>query len=303
MKITKAQSKQLRYICGAVAYNQPCTRKYTGGPKGKIREIGKFKYIEKEGELLYFEYDGEVAALSRYSADEFLSALADDTHFSLGGGVKVEDLRKEEESFNNEETLTHDLPFEDVLEKCAADLKKEFDKETNTLEITVIQNEVHKVNIPIQVQPVSDGWMDDEGNDPDNLDEGTADIAELLTGEEKKAADEPPQPMDTSANIPPVESVRQNVPETVVKPTPVTEDRWGAGLRETAMTAAAREAAMDCGIDGIPDDATSVDIVRACHTTPGFMECYGECLKKVGNPRSLEEIADALPAQRKWLFK
>ena len=50
------------------------------------------------------------------------------------------------------------------------------------------QNEVHKVDLPIEVQPASDGWMDDEGNDPDNLDEGTADIPERLTEEEKKAA-------------------------------------------------------------------------------------------------------------------
>lgn len=284
MIITKQQSKRLRYICGAVDYNQPCDRKYTGGPEGKIRQIGKFKYIERGNELVYFEYDGEVAALSKYNADEFLSALADDSGFHLGGGIRVENLPSEDTNDHN-----------DIVDATAA-------IERVTVEIAP-KNEVHEINIPIEVQPVSDGWMDDEGNDPDNLDKGTADIAELLTGEEKKAADEPPQPMDTSANIPPVESVRQNAPETVVKPTPVTEDRWGEGLRETAMTAAAREVAMDCGIDGIPDDATSVDIVRAGHMTPGFMECYGECLKKVGNPRSLEEIAAALPAQRKWLFK
>lgn len=269
MKITKAQSKQLRYICGAVAYNQPCTRKYTGGPEGKIREIGKFKYIEKEGELLYFEYDGDVAALSRYTAEEFLSALADDTDFCLGGGVKVED-------FEPERTV-------DKVE----------------VEVTVPpKNDVHEVNVPVQAE--AGEWMDADGNDPDSINQGMADTPELLT-EEEKAAEELPQPVDTATNIPPVEIVHRDEPEN--KPAPVKEDRWGEALREVAMTAAAREAAKDCGIEGVPDTDTSVDIVRTCYTTPGFMNIYGECLKKVGNPRSLEEIAEALPAQREWLFK
>lgn len=282
MKITKAQSKQLRYICGAVAYNQPCTRKYTGGPKGKIREIGKFKYIEQEGELLYFEYDGDVAALSRYTAEEFLSALADDTGFCLGGGVHVEDLPSDDTNDHNA-----------IVDATAA-------AEHITVEVPP-QNEVHKIDIPIEVQPASDGWMDDEGNDPGNIDQGMADTPELLTEEEKKAAEELPQPVDTTTNIPPVEIVHRDEPET--KPAPAKEDRWGEALREVAMTAAAREAAKDCGIEGIPDADTSVDIVRTCYTTPGFMNIYGECLKKVGNPRSLEEVAEALPGQREWLFK
>lgn len=283
MKITKAQSKQLRYICGAVAYNQPCTRKYTGGPKGKIREIGKFKYIEQEGELLYFEYDGDVAALSRYTAEEFLSELMDDRGFHLGGGVHVEDLPSDDTNDHN-----------DIVDATAAAA------EHITVEVPP-QNEVHKIDIPIEGQPASDGWMDDEGNDPDSIDQGMADTPELLTEEEKKAAEELPQPVDTTTNIPPVEIVHRDEPET--KPAPVKEDRWGEALREVAMTAAAREAAKDCGIEGIPDTDTSVDIVRTCYATPGFMNIYGECLKKVGNPRSLEEVAEALPAQREWLFK
>ena len=286
MKITKAQSKQLRYVCGAVAYNQPCTRKYTGGPEGKIREIGKFKYIEKDGELLYFEYDGDVAALSNYEAEEFLSALMDDSGFHLGGGIQVED-------FNPDQTETVDV---NCVVPQAVDAVK--------VEVTIPpQNEVHKVDIPIEVQPAADDWMDDEGNDPDNLNEGTADIPERLTEEEKKAAEELPQPIDTTTNTPPVEIVHGGEPKTTEKPAPVKEDRWGEALREVAMTAAAREAAKDCGIEGIPDSDTSVDIVRTCYATPGFMDTYGECLKKVGNPRSLEEIAAALPAQHKWLFK
>lgn len=277
MKITKAQSKQLRYLCGAVEYNQPCTRKYTGGPKGKIREIGKFKYIEQEGELLYFEYDGDVAALSMYTAEEFLSALADNSGFHLGGGVKVEDFPSIEVVADYSDGIAGD-----VLKA------KKTAEETNTPVITAVQNNAH-------VQAEAGEWMDADGNDPDSINQGMADIPELLTEEEKKAAEEPPQPVDPPANTPPVEAN----PEPAKK----TEDKWGEALREIAMTAAAREAAKDYGIEDIPDTDTSVDIIRTCYTTPGFMNIYGECLKRVGNPRSLEEVAEALPGQRKWLFK
>lgn len=275
MKITKAQSKQLRYICGTVEYNQPCTRKYTGGPEGKIREIGKFKYIEKDDELLHFEYNGDVSPLERYTAEEFLSALADDTGFALGG----------------EATTTVDVD-------CV--IPKTVDK----VEVEVIvppKNEAHEVNIPVQVE--AGEWMDADGNDPDGINQGMADTPERLTEEEKKDSEEIPPPIDTTTNIPPVEIVHGDSPETSPEPAPVKEDRWGEALREVAMTAAAREAAKNCGIEDVPDTDTSVDIVRTCYTTPGFMNIYGECLKKVGNPRSLEEIAEALPAQRKWLFK
>lgn len=307
MKITKAQSKQLRYICGAVAYNQPCTRKYTGGPKGKIRQIGKFKYIEQEGELLYFEYDGDVAALSRYTAEEFLSALADDSHFGLGGGVHVEDLPSEDRKLgvlpsiphgiikNEKECLDALAPMYDARKEQAEKFK------TNGQVIASVKNDVHEVNVPVQVE--AGEWMDADGNDPDSINQGMADTPELLTEEEKKAAEELPQPVDTTTNIPPVEIVHRDEPKTSPEPAPVKEDRWGEALREVAMTAAAREAAKDCGIEDVPDTDTSVDIVRTCYTTPGFMNIYGECLKKVGNPRSLEEIAEALPAQRKWIFK
>lgn len=281
MKITKAQSKQLRYLCGAVEYNQPCTRKYTGGPEGKIREIGKFKYIEKEDELLHFEYDGDVAALSNYDAEEFLSALADDTGFHLGWGVRTEEPPSADTNDHN-----------DIVDATAAAVGH------ITVEVPP-QNEVHKVNVPVEVQPASDGWMDDEGNDPDGINQGMADTPDLLTEEEKKDPEELPPPIDLTTDIPPVEIGRRDNPE----PAPVKEDLWGEALREVAMTAAAREAAKGCGIEGVPDTDTSVDIVRTCYTMPGFMNIYGECLKKVGNPRSLEEIAEALPAQRKWLFK
>ena len=159
MVITKQQSKRLRYICGAVDYNQPCDRKYTGGPEGKIRQIGKFKYIERGNELVYFEYDGDVAPLSNYEAEEFLSALADDSGFHLGGGIHVEGLPSEDTNGHN-----------DIVDATAAAVEHQ-------VHINVkLENKGHEVNVQVEVPPASDDWMDDEGNDPDNLDEGTADI-------------------------------------------------------------------------------------------------------------------------------
>lgn len=287
MIITKQQSRELRYRCATAEYNQPCTRKYTGGPEGKVREIGKFKYIERGNELVYFEYDGDVAPLSKYNAEEFLSALADDSGFHLCGGVHVEDLPSEDANDHNDIGNAAAVAAEHI-----------------TVEVPP-QNDVHEVNVLVQVE--AGEWVDADGNDPAGVDQGTADIPELLTEEEKKAAEkateELPPPIDTAASIPPVEAAQSTGLETDTKPAPVKEDRWGEAIREVAMTAAAREAAKDCGIEGIPDTDTSVDIVRTCYTTPGFMNIYGECLQRVGNPRSLEEIAEALPAQRKWLFK
>ena len=330
MKITKAQSKQLRYICGAVDYNQPCTRKYTGGPEGKIREIGKFKYIEKDGELLYFEYDGDVAALSNYEAEEFLSALMDDSGFHLGGGIQVED-------FNPDQTETADV---NCVVPQAVDAVK--------VEVTIPpQNEVHKVDIPIEVQPASDDWMDDEGNDPGSINQGTADIPELLTEEEKKAAEEDniAPAIDTSTEVPPVEMTEhaftkedaeksiedvEGQPLTgaptlpfaspdafkgikvVEKPAPPVktpkqmspEELTDEVIREITMTAAAREAARLHLIEymNMPD-IPSQDIVRANASIPGFLDDYGKCLKKVGMARTLAEIAKALPGQFDWIFR
>ena len=275
MYITKQQSKKLRYRCATAKYNQPCTRKYTRGPEGKIREIGKFKYIESEGELLHFEYAGNVLPLEKHTAEELLSALEDDAGFHLGGGA-IE---------------TADASC--TIPQSADNVKVEANVPP--------QNGVHEVNVPVQVE--AGEWMDADGNDPGGVDQGVADTPELLTEEEKKAAEALPPPIDTSTDILPVEAVRSARYETSPEPAPVKEDRWGEALREVAMTAAAREAAMACGIEGIPDTDTSVDIVRTCHMTSGFMNIYGECLQRVGNPRSLEEVAEALPAQRKWLFK
>ena len=330
MIITKQQSKRLRYICGAVDYNQPCDRKYTGGPEGKIRQIGKFKYIERGNELVYFEYDGDVAPLSNYEAEEFLSALADDSGFHLGGCIHVEDLPSEDTNDHN-----------DIVDATAAAV------EHITVEVPP-QNEVHEVDLPIKAQPASDGWMDDEGNDPDNLDEGTADIPERLTEEEKKAAEEEdnvPPAIDTSTEVPPVEITEhaftkedaeksiedvEGQPLTgaptlpfaspdafkgikmVDKPAPpvktpkqmTPEELTEDVVREISMTAAAREAARLHQIEyhNMPD-IPSENIIRANATIPGFLDDYGKCLKKVGMARTLTEIAKALPGQIDWIFR
>lgn len=327
MKITKEQSKRLRYICGAVEYNQPCVRKYTGGPAGKIREIGKFKYIEQGDELTYLEYDGDVAPLSKYEAEEFLVALADDSGFHLGGGIHVEDLP-------SADTDNH-RDIGDAVAGAVAHLTVEVPPKT----------EVHEVNVPVEVQPATDDWMDGDGNDPDNIDQGTADIPELLTEGERKAAGEdnlPPE-INTSTEVPPVEITEdastkedegiedaEDQPLTgaptlplaspdafegikvVAKPaspakTPkqmspeeLTEDV----IREISMTAAAREAARLHQIEymNLPD-MPSQDIIRANAKIPGFLDDYGECLKKVGMARTLTEIAKALPGQIDWIFR
>lgn len=78
MNITKAQSKKLRYICGAVEYNQPCTRKYTVTPDGKAREIGKFRYVEKDGKLESFSYGMFGYDLSRLTFDELLAVISNE---------------------------------------------------------------------------------------------------------------------------------------------------------------------------------------------------------------------------------
>lgn len=311
MIISKQQSKRLRYICGAVDYNQPCDRKYTGGPEGKIRQIGKFKYIEQGNELVHFEYDGDVAPLSNYEAEEFLSALADDSGFHLGGCIHVEDLPSEDTNDHN-----------DIGDATAAAV------EHITVEVPP-QNEIHEVNVPVEAQPASDGWMDDEGNDPDNIDEGTADIPERLTAEEKKAAEEDnlPPTIDTSTEVPPVEMTEnaftkeaaeksiedvEGQPLTgaptlppVKTPRQMTQEELTEDIvREISMTAAAREAARLHQIEyhNMPD-IPSENIIRANAKIPGFLDDYGKCLKKVGMARTLTEIAKALPGQIDWIFR
>lgn len=330
MIITKQQSKRLRYICGAVDYNQPCVKKYTGGPEGKIRQIGKFKYIERGNELVYFEYDGDVTPLSNYEAEEFLSALMDDSGFHLGGCIHVEDLPSADTNNHN-----------DIVDAVAGAVEHQVHIDVQP------KNEVHEVNVPVEVQPATDDWMDGEGNDPDNIDQGTADIPELLTEEEKKAAEEDNLPplIDTSTEVPPVkltehaitkEDAEKSIEDVegqpltgaptlpfaspdafkgikmVDKPAPpvktpkqmTPEELTEDVVREISMTAAAREAARLHQIEyyNMPD-IPSQNIIRANAKIPGFLDDYGKCLKKVGMARTLTEIAKALPGQIDWIFR
>jgi hypothetical protein len=331
MIITKQQSKRLRYICGAVDYNQPCDRKYTGGPEGKIRQIGKFKYIEQGNELVYFEYDGDVAPLSNYEAEEFLSALADDSGFHLGGGIHVEDLPSEDTNDHN-----------DIVDATAAAVEHQIHIDVQ------LKNEVHEVNVQVEVPPASDVWMDEDGNEPDNINQGIADTPELLTEEEKKAAEEEgnlPPVIDTSTEVPPVELTehaftKEDAEKSIEdvegqpltgaptlpfaspdafkgikmadKPAPpaktpkqmTPEELTEDVVREISMTAAAREAARLHQIEyyNMPD-IPSENIIRANAKIPGFLDDYGKCLKKVGMARTLTEIAKALPGQIDWIFR
>jgi hypothetical protein len=331
MIITKQQSKRLRYICGAVDYNQPCDRKYTGGPEGKIRQIGKFKYIEQGNELVYFEYDGDVAPLSNYEAEEFLSALADDSGFHLGGGIHVEDLPSEDTNDHN-----------DIVDATAAAIEHQVHIDVQ------LKNEVHEVNVQVEVPPASDVWMDEDGNEPDNINQGIADTPELLTEEEKKAAEEEgnlPPVIDTSTEVPPVELTehaftKEDAEKSIEdvegqpltgaptlpfaspdafkgikmadKPAPpaktpkqmTPEELTEDVVREISMTAAAREAARLHQIEyyNMPD-VPSENIIRANAKIPGFLDDYGKCLKKVGMARTLTEIAKALPGQIDWIFR
>jgi len=331
MIITKQQSKRLRYICGAVDYNQPCDRKYTGGPEGKIRQIGKFKYIEQGNELVYFEYDGDVAPLSNYEAEEFLSALADDSGFHLGGGIHVEDLPSEDTNDHN-----------DIVDATAAAVEHQIHIDVQ------LKNEVHEVNVQVEVPPASDVWMDEDGNEPDNINQGIADTPELLTEEEKKAAEEEdnlPPVIDTSTEVPPVELTehaftKEDAEKSIEdvegqpltgaptlpfaspdafkgikmadKPAPpaktpkqmTPEELTEDVVREISMTAAAREAARLHQIEyyNMPD-VPSENIIRVNAKIPGFLDDYGKCLKKVGMARTLTEIAKALPGQIDWIFR
>lgn len=258
MKLTKAQSKRLRYICGVVDYNQPCTRKYTGGPKGKVRHIGKFTYFEQGDELTYFEYDGNVAPLSNYEAEEFLSALMDDSGFHLGGCIRVEGLPSADTGNHN-----------DIVNAVAGAVEHQVQIDVPP------KNEIPEVNVPVEAQPPSDGWMDADGNDPEGISAGIADIPQMA---EKEAASE------ATGNV----AVREP-----------NEDE----LREITMTAAALEASRICGVISGNLGDTSVDIIRRNATVPNFLNTYGECLKKAGSPLTLAELAAALPAQRNWIFK
>lgn len=165
MNITKAQSKKLRYICGVVEYNQPCTRKYTVTPDGKVREIGKFRYVEKDGKLESFAYGMFEYDLSRLTFDELLTVIV------------------------NEASPAPESPAESIAEEETATPK--IDDPVYTME----ENQPHPVNITVTVETPGDKWAD-----PDD----TSDWVELDEMEKVQAARamNASSPESTKADVP-----------------------------------------------------------------------------------------------------
>ena len=280
MIITKAQSKQLRYACGAVDYNQPCTRKYTGTPEGKLREIGRFKYIENGGELKSLTFDGGAVNLDGITFDVLLACVME------GDGldpIQVAALPEPKKPSDIEDAVALTTAEPEVVVHLDA----------------ARGNDVHAVNVPVTVeaaapaeQPTDDWCTPDNVSDweePDELEKiKQAEDRKKLEGEPETApVEEPPK-----AEVPKADAPKVELP-------PVTREEFENALRETAMNAAAREALrilnLECGFD----DAAA--ILRAMAKVPNFIATYGKCLEQVGTPHSLEEIAAALPDQEKWL--
>ena len=285
MIITKAQSKQLRYACGAVDYNQPCTRKYTGTPEGKLREIGRFKYIENGGELKSLTFDGGAVNLDGITFDVLLACVME------GDGldpIQVAALPEPKKPSDIEDAVALTTAEPEVVVHLDA----------------ARGNDVHAVNVPVTVeaaapaeQPTDDWCTPDNVSDweePDELEKiKQAEDRKKLEGEPETApVEEPPKAEVPKAEVPKADAPKVELP-------PVTREEFENALRETAMNAAAREALrilnLECGFD----DAAA--ILRAMAKVPNFIATYGKCLEQVGTPHSLEEIAAALPDQEKWL--
>lgn len=296
MIITKAQSKQLRYACGAVDYNQPCTRKYTGTPEGKLREIGRFKYIENGGELKSFEY--------------------------LNDGVGVS-------------LVLHRIQFPELIQHIlqnvwptAEQVEQAKSVAPAPVEISV-EAEPHPVDVPVEVEVHSDmRTRDAEFTAIDELNPGaTPEEDAWASPEEIEAWTEPDETEKIPKNEEPVDPlplIKEPTEEGYVEPDlpdmtpqqetpldanglpkierdPMTREEFETALRETSMNAAAREALRLCRIECGPECFVAANILRANATVPGFLDNYGKCLEKVGNPLTIAEIAEALPAQKKWL--
>lgn len=285
MIITKAQSKQLRYACGAVDYNQPCTRKYTGTPEGKLREIGRFKYIENGGELKSLTFDGGAVNLDGITFDVLLACVME------GDGldpIQVAALPEPKKPSDIEDAVALTTAKPEVVVHLDA----------------ARGNDVHAVNVPVTVEAAApaeqstDDWCTPDNvsdwEEPDELEKiKQAEDRKKLEGEPETApVEEPPK-----AEVPKAEPPKVDAPK--VEYPPVTREEFENALRETAMNAAAREALrilnLECGFD---DAAT---ILRAMAKVPNFIATYGKCLEQVGTPHSLEEIAATLPDQEKWL--
>ena len=142
--------------------------------------------------------------------------------------------------------------------------------------------EVHPVNITATAYSDESGWMDENGNDPETVNPGMADVPERL------------DPAEDPQETPEAESPAETKASTFV----ISEDE----LRELSMTVSAMEASRLCNVASGDLGDTSVEIIRRNAAVPNFLTIYGECLKKAGNPRSLEELAAAFPHFHDWIL-
>jgi len=266
-------------MCGVVDYNQPCTRKYTGTPEGKIREIGRFKYLENGGELKYLTFDGGSVNLDGITFDVLLACIE-----ACDGldPIQVATLPEPKKPSDIEDAIAV------ALTAAEPDVVAHLDAARG--------NDVHAVNVPVTVEaaapaePPTDDWCTPENvsdwQEPDELEK-------VKQAEAHKKPEGEPE--TAPAESPKVE------PPPVIREELVTRDEFENAIRETAMNAAAREALYLCNIECGPECDSAANIIRANATVPHFLGTYSKCLEHVGIPHSLEEIAVALPNQEKWL--
>ena len=264
-------------MCGVVDYNQPCTRTYTGTPEGKLREIGRFKYLENGGELKSLTFDGGAVNLDGISFDVLLAGIA-----KCEGLVPIQVATLPEPGKHS--------GIEDVVAPTPVESDMIVHRDVAR------GNDVHAVNCPVTVeasapaeQPADD-WCTPENvsdwQEPDELEKvKQAEARKKLEGEPETVSAEPPK----------VE------PPPVIREELVTRDAFENAIRETAMNAAAREALYLCNIECGSECYVAANIIRANATVPHFLDTYSKCLEHVGIPHSIEEIAAALPNQEKWL--
>lgn len=299
MIITKAQSKQLRYACGAVDYNQPCTRKYTGTPEGKLREIGRFKYIENGGELKSLTFDGGAVNLDGITFDVLLACVME------GDGldpIQVAALPEPKKPSDIEDAVALALTTPEPEVAVHLDAAR--------------GNDVHAVNVPVTVeaaapaeQPADDWCTPDNVSDweePDELEKikQAEDRKKLESEPEKAPAEEPPKVVVTGPAFPERHDSGRDysgIVNSLTEEYTKTREEFDNALRETSMNAAAREALHMCNIECGPECYVAANILRANATVPHFLDNYGKCLEQVGTPHSIEEIVAALPNQEKWL--
>lgn len=309
MIITKAQSKQLRYACGNAGHNQPCTRKYTGTPEGKLREIGKFKYLESGGELKYFTFNGRNINLDGITFDIL--------HAYVQAGEGLDPILVEIPIPAMVEPHPVDVPVEVEVHSGMRDRDAEFTAIDELNPDAATKDDAWKS--PEEIE----GWTepDETGKIPENANPLNDVNAEATVSRIHKGIE---TIVKTPENMDPPPPIKEPTAEGYVEPdlpditpqhetplnenglpkierNPMTRDEFETALRETAMNAAAREALRLCNIECGPECYIAANIIRANATVPHFLDNYGKCLEKVGNPLTIAEIAEALPAQKKWL--